>query len=276
MPAFKPFILIATLCLGLAGTVSAFAATIPTEQWYTVEILVFRYTGPDAAQGELWPRTVAAPTLENAVYPPAGTQPNYLILNASSPLTSEAWQRLSSTAGYDPLLEIGWMQPGYDTDSTRPVSLEPIAPPAATTATAAMTTLAPVALSAALPAVQVQGTATLAIAANKPYIQLDLRLCEPPPPGLMLQAPTPDTAPVPATTATSMSPVALSVPIAAAAAMPTVSRQCFALHESHKVTPGQMEYFDTAAFGVLALVRPVTTTPATTTAAKPQAGNTPD
>ncbi len=104
MPAFKPFILIATLCLGLTVTASAFAATTPTEQWYTVEILVFRYTGPDAAQGELWPRTVAAPTLENAVYPPAGTQPNYLILNASSPLISQAWQRLSNTAGYDPLL----------------------------------------------------------------------------------------------------------------------------------------------------------------------------
>ncbi len=271
MPAFKPFILIATLCLGLAGTASAFAATIPTEQWYAVEILVFRYTGPDAAQGELWPRTVAAPALENAVYPPAGTQPNYLILNASSPLISQAWQRLSNTTGYDPLLEIGWMQPGYDTDATRPVSLEPIAPPAATTTAVAMTTLTPIAPGAAPPTVQVQGTATLAIAANKPYIQLDLRLCEPPPPGIMLQAPTPDTAPVPATTATSMSPIALS---AAAAALPTVSRQCFALHESHKVTPGQMEYFDTAAFGVLALVRPVTT-PATA-AVKPQAVNTPD
>ena len=274
MPAFKPFILIATLCLGLASTVSAFAAMAPTEQWYAVEILVFRYTGPDAAQGELWPRTVAAPALENAVYPPAGTQPNYLILNASSPLISQAWQRLSNTVGYDPILEIGWMQPGYDTDSTRPVSLEPIAPPATAAAFVATTPSASAAPGAVSPAVQIQGTATLAISANKPYIQLDLRLCEPSPPGIMLQAPTPDTAPVPATAATSMSPVDLSALAAVAAATPIVSRQCFALHESHQVTPGQMEYFDTAAFGVLALVRPVTIP--VTAAAKPQAGNTPD
>ncbi len=106
MPAFKPFILIATLCLGLTVTASAFAATIPTEQWYTVEILVFRYTGPDAAQGEFWPRTVAAPALENAVYPPpAGTQPNYLILNASSPSAASMASKLTPSIPGDPLFD---------------------------------------------------------------------------------------------------------------------------------------------------------------------------
>ncbi|MGH8127797.1 MAG: CsiV family protein [Gammaproteobacteria bacterium] len=269
MRAFKSLTLIAILGFGLAAAWPASAATASGEPWYAVEILVFRYTGPNAAQGEIWPSTVPVPSLKNALYPSAGTDPHYRPLTEISTLMVHAQQRLATTNGYEPLEETGWMQPGDDTDSTRPVSLGPVQP--------AGTANGSVATSVQNPpqaAVQVQGTATLAIAANKPYIQLDLRLCEPPPPGIVVQAPPLDTASAPATTAVAMSATPVSAPIPTSVAMPTIARQCFALQESHQVTLGQMEYFDTAAFGVLALVRQVT--PPAEAAAKPRAGNTPD
>lgn len=268
MRAFKSLTLIAMLGLGLAAAwpVAAATPTTSAKPWYAVEILVFRYTGPEAAQGETWPPTVAVPSLKNAVYPPAGTDPHYRPLTEISTSMVQAQQRLAATSGYAPLDETGWMQPGEDPDSTRPVSLAPIQPTTAAGASAGMT--APVAQSAPQAAVRVQGTATLAIANNKPYIQLDLRLCESPPPGIVVQAPALDTASAPAsaTAAVAMTPAALSAPIPASTTLPAIARQCFALKESHQVTLGQMEYFDTAAFGVLALVRQVT--PPTTAAAR--------
>jgi len=274
MRASKPLVLTVALYLGAVTAIASPAPkpAIPGQDWFAVEILVFRYTDPQAAQGETWPPTVPVPSLKNALYPPAGTDPQYLPLTKISTLMVQAQQRLATTSGYEPLEETGWMQPGEDANSTRPVSLGPIQ--ATVSPGASVTTIAPAAQSAAQAAVQVQGTAMLAIADNKPYIQLDLRLCEPPPPGIVIQAPTMDTAPTPATADSTAASMALPAPVSATAAIPSVSRQCFALQESHQVTPGQMEYFDTAAFGVLALVRQVT--PPATAAAVPRARNTPD
>ncbi len=307
MRARIPLLLTASLCLGTATAVAAApaastnaSAAAANAQWYSVEVLVFRYTGPNAAQGELWPRTVAEPSLAKAVYPPAGTDPDYRVLARPSATIAQAQQRLAETDGYDPVTEIGWIQPGLDPATTRPVSLHPLPPPAtalgaatamgaataitpATTATPAVTAASPLSAPAAAstlpPAVRVEGTATLAIAANKPYVQLDLRLCEPAPPGLELQAPAMNTAAAPATAAAStasaaLSPVLFTAPAPASSVSAAPSRQCFALRESHQVTPGQMEYFDTSAFGVLALVHPVATPPAAT-ATGPRAANTP-
>lgn len=281
MRACKILLLATVLSLGPAVVMAAPSGTQPadaktTQSWYAVEILVFRYTGPEAAQGEIWPSTVPAPPLKNAVYPPAGTYPDYRPLTEVSTLMVQARQRLAATAGYDPVAEIGWMQPEADPSTTRPVSLNPLPATAAAAAPAVMT--APPPGSTTLPAVQAEGTAALAIAANKPYVQLDLRLCEPPPPGLELQAPALNTAPAPATavmSSTLAGPADFSAPVTGSAATPAAPPlQCFALRESHQVTPGQMEYFDTAAFGVLALVRPVT--PPATAATTPRAAHTPD
>jgi len=293
----KTLVLAASLAVVATATV-AFAATAPTkpspaeQDWYSVEILVFRYTGPDAAQGELWPRTVPAPSLAKAVDPSSGKTQDFLPISQTSTVMSQSWQRLENASGYAPVLEVGWMQPGYDTKSTRPVSLTPIPATAASTAAGAMTSpiataspnpvTAPSAQSTFGPAVQAEGTATLAVADNKPYIQLNVRLCEPPPPNLELEAPTGATASSSAIAAmTSMPPTistlaqtAMSAPGPASAEAPTQARQCFALHQSHQVTPGQLQYFDTAAFGVLALVNPIKTPAAAATA--PQAAHTPD
>ncbi len=290
----KTLLVMAGLSAIAVATV-ALAATAPTkaspaeQDWYSVEILVFRYTGPQAAQGELWPRTVPAPSLANAVDPSTGKVQDYLPIKQTSAMMNQSWQRLENTSGYAPVLEIGWMQPGYDTQNSRPVSLTPIMATTAgamttaqTASSSSSTTTAPTSVSAPSaqstfgPAVQAEGTAKLAVVANKPYIQLDVRLCEPPPPGLELESPTGATASGSALAAmTSMPPAAtltqpqaaMSAPAAGSATVPaTQPKQCFALHQSHQVTPGQLEYFDTAAFGVLALVNPITTPAAAATA----------
>ncbi len=291
----------------VAAATAAIAATAPTkpspaeQDWYSVEILVFRYTGPDAAQGELWPRTVPAPSLARAVDPSSGKLQDFLPVSQTSAVMSQSWQRLENASGYSPVLETGWMQPGYDTKATRPVSLTPIPATSAGTAAQAMTSpmaanasatpvtspapvSAPSAQSTFGPAVEADGTATLAVADNKPYIQLNVRLCEPPPAGLELEAPTGATASSsalaamtsmpPTTTTSSLAQTAMSAPEPASAEAPTQARQCFALHQSHQVTPGQLQYFDTAAFGVLALVNPIKTPAAAATT--PQAAHTPD
>ncbi len=301
----KKHLLAAALCGVITATALAASAPPPSPQdqpqWYSVEILVFRYTGPEAAQGELWPRTVPAPSLAKAVDPSTGTVPDFLPIPQTSTVMSQTWQRLENAGGYAPILEIGWMQPGYDTKATRPVSLTPLMATAASTAAGAMTTpraanvppgamtapgpvSAPSAQSAFAPAVQAEGTAMLAVVANKPYIQLNVRVCEPPPPGIELEAPTGATAPgsalaamtsMPPATAPALAQAAMSIPAPASTTAPAQPpRQCFALHQSHQVKPGQLEYFDTAAFGVLALVNPIKT-PAAAATALP-AAHTPD
>jgi len=297
---------IAAGLVAVAAATAALAATAPTkpsaaeQDWYSVEILVFSYTGPNAAQGELWPRTVPASSLAGAVDPSSGKMQNYLPIIQTSTVMSQSWQRLEDASGYAPVLETGWMQPGYDTKTTRPVSLTPIAATLVGTAGEAMTSpmaanasanrvtspipgSAPSPQSSFGPAVEADGTATLAVADNKPYIQLRVRLCEPPPAGLELEAPTGATASssalaamtsMPPTTTSSLAQAAISAPESASAGVPTRTRQCFALHQSHQVTPGQLQYFDTAAFGVLALVNPIK--PPAAAATTLQAAHTPD
>lgn len=279
-----------------ASTPSQTQGQTKTPDWYSVEILVFRYTGPNAAQGELWPRTVPAPSLANAIYPSApGTASSYMPISQTSAAMTQAWQKLENAPGYAPVLETGWTQPGYDTKTTRPVSLAPLpatapaSPTAGATAPAALTApgneSAPTAQSASLPAVQASGTAMLAVATNKPYVRVNIRLCEPPPANLALQAPTGATASTSALAAMTAMPPSATTPNAPAnvpppgsslAGMPGASgaRQCFALHQSHQVTPGQFQYFDSPAFGVLALVNPVKTPAKAATA--PQGARTPE
>ena len=299
-------LLVALVSLAAGGAALAATASAPsqsggqanTPDWYSVEILVFRYTGPNAARGELWPRTVPAPSLANAIYPsPSGTASDYMPISQTSAAMTQAWEKLENAPGYAPVLESGWIQPGYDTKTTRPVSLAPLpATTPATTGAAAGATApagltapaaesAPVAQSASQPAVQARGTAMLAVVANKPFIRVNVRLCEPPPANLALQAPTGATASasalaamtsMPPSAATPKTPASAPATDSGVAGMPGASgvRQCFALDQSHQVTPGQFQYFDSPAFGILALVNPVKTPAKAATA--PQAARTPE
>lgn len=237
-----------------AGAVAPPAAAPPR---YAVEVLVFRYTGPGAAQGESWPPTVAPPPLSGAVYPAAAATGTYVVRPAASATIARARAHLAAAGGYRNVAERGWSQPGLSATAARPVSLTPpvaTAAPAAG-ARAAFSQTAPQAAPQASPApatVQFAGTATLIVADNKPHIALDLRLCEPPPPGVRIQAPVAATAPPAASAAGAAPALSLAAPAAA------TPRQCFALRQRRQVTVGRLEYFDNPAFGALVLVTPLT------------------
>jgi len=257
----------------------------PTPDWYSVQVLVFRYTGPDAAQGETWPASVPRPSLKGAVYPAAaGTAPYARLAAAAAPI-AQAQAKLSSAGGYAPVAEIGWRQPGPDANAARPVSLTPLpasapAPqsgPAPESFGAAAAGPGPVVRAGAAPP-RVDGTVTLAVANKKPHIAVNLRLCEPPPPGLQIQAPVAatasSTAPAGSSAAFALAATTVPAPETGTRALATApARQCFAMRQQRQVTPGQLEYFDNPAFGVLVLVNPVT--PPAGAATAPQAANGP-
>lgn len=241
----------AMCALLLAGAGSA--AAPPAPSWYAVEVLVFRYTGPDAAQGESWPAQVPAPATTGTVYPPAVATGPYAALPAASTAVAAARVILSTAPGYAPVVEMGWRQPQTPPTQAKPVAL---APPG--------TAPAP---ESATGAAQVEGRVTVITANRKPNVSLRLRMCETAPPGIELQPPAAASAP-PVTTAPSVStvPPVATAPATIAPPFPQTSVtaaanasgiQCFVLRQRRFVTPGQFEYFDNPAFGALVLVREI-------------------
>ena len=229
----------AVVLAATAATALAAPAVSSQPARYSVQVLIFRYTGPDAAQGEIWPPTVAAPATAKAVYPPAvATGKPYAALATPAAAMTAAANRIAGAAGYTLVLQLGWRQP--QTPPTQAVAVS-VAPPLAS---------APDATTAGPAAVDVDGTVTVVTANRKPNVALDLRLCEPPPPNLELQLPAPAGTVPGVLAATLAAPAAFT----SQAPVPTAARQCFALEQRRFVTAGRLEYFDTPAFGVLVLV----------------------
>lgn len=232
----------AWLAGALFPSFAAYAATTPPAR-YAVEVLVFRYTGADAAQGELWPPVVPAPATAGAVAPAAGTR-GVAALAAPSQAMAAAQRRLAAAAGYAVVDTFAWSQPQN--------------PPAHAVAVAV--NFPPAAASAAAP-VRLAGVATVVTANNKPNVALHLRLCEPPPPGLELQWPAAvGSAPQAASAMAALSvlaPAALPAPASLAPPAAAGPLQCFALNQRRFVVAGQLAYFDNPAFGALVLVREI-------------------
>lgn len=276
------FCLLALCCLAAAAS----AAPTPTTGanpaaksvgWYSVEVLVFRYVQPAAIEGESWPPSVPAPSLAHAVYPSTAATGAYAALAKNSALMDRAEARLATSGNYAVLAKLGWRQPATPpqtvsiaplpasllpaASATAPASTLPAAsatPPAS--APSASTTLPPAASSSGL-----SGTARLDVSNSHTYVTLNLRLCEPAPPGIVVRPPAPATA-----TAT----FAASAQTAARALAPAQpATPCFALDQSQEVTPGQFQYFDSPIFGALVLVQAITPPEAAATA--PRAASAP-
>jgi len=278
--------LITALLLAAAASAatSPESGNAPPPNWYRVQVLAFRYTGPGTAQGETWPAHVPMPALSGARYPGTANGAAYARTGTPAKAIAAARSRLAAAAGYAPVLEIGWRQPDTDADDAQPVSLAPLPASAPAAGSLAVARAAgarrtrPAGASGRAP-VKLDGTATLAVANGKPHVALDLRLCEPPPPNLQIQAPVAATASATAgataATAFSLLAPAASAPVATTAgpAAPGPPRQCFAMHQQRQVKPGRLEYFDHPAFGVLVLVTEVSPPAAAATA--PRAVNGP-
>lgn len=86
-----------------------------------VELIVFENLDPAAMQAEFWPANPGVPSLVNAIELPspgeaAAGEKSWRLLPASQLALGGMVQRLRSSAGYRPLLHVGWVQPMDNSD----------------------------------------------------------------------------------------------------------------------------------------------------------------
>lgn len=94
------------------------AAPVSAQQsmpWYEIELIIFRQPEPTGADAELYPVDPPAPQAEQVVslrQPQASTKLPYSMLGSNELQLSGIYQSLKSSSHYEPLLHIGWRQPG--------------------------------------------------------------------------------------------------------------------------------------------------------------------
>ncbi|MGH8225563.1 MAG: CsiV family protein [Gammaproteobacteria bacterium] len=252
------FLLLGLCCLfGAAHAAPAPTTTQPAMHWFSVEVLVFRYAHPVAVGNETWPPSVPAPSLAHTVYPTAAATGAYSALDGRSAAVVMTERRLEAAGIYDIVAETGWRQPA---DSAQTVSVAPIPASAAAASAAGYR---------AGSFVKLDGTTRLQLSGANAYVALNLRLCEPVPPGIVVRAANPATA---ADGATAAFPAPDETAAQGLSTMQS-GTPCFALNEIREVTPGQFEYFDTPIFGALVMVQTITSP--TNPSATPPAASTP-
>lgn len=126
------------LAVGLAATASSSAWA--KSRWYQVEVIVFRQTDPGAAGGERWPDLKSFPDFRNSVDlfvdlpefsdEPEAHRPNevsvpgplaFQSLRPGSLKLSGVLRRLRGLGAYEPVLHVGWRQPGLSASRARSV-----------------------------------------------------------------------------------------------------------------------------------------------------------
>lgn len=222
-------------------------AAVATTAWQAVEVLVFRNVSPLDAQGETWPATVAAPSLDHAVYPGVAKTGAYAALSGHGSLAANALLKLERTGHYAIIATLGWQQP---VDTSRPVSFTPI-PATGSGGTSLHANM--VVGKTDQPTTRLTGTARLLSVGQRAYVTLHLRLCEPTPAGIIVQTPL-------AMTEGAAASASVSMPAAATVSpnQPIVpGEQCFALNQRHEIESGKLAYFDNPAFGALVSVRSI-------------------
>ncbi|MDE2196082.1 MAG: hypothetical protein KGJ56_02700 [Gammaproteobacteria bacterium] len=232
MKSLRTGLLLAMLLLSPLCT----AANSSAPSWYAVELIVFRYTDPQAGSLETWPANPGSPDWNSAV---ALTSPDanpalvpFQELPASSYRMDNVWQKLKRSHDYEPLLHIAWMQPSADR-STAPavrIGVPPVSTPPAMSVPAAAS--AAVAAAAGENATPVYGTAKLST--TGPYLHFDLDMIYR---GALLKTGTPG----------------VSQPLATA----SPQFQWYRLAQDRRIDAGRMNYFDQPLFGVLLLVTPL-------------------
>lgn len=258
-----------------------------SQSWYDVELIVFRYSDPDAGNLETWPANPGRPDWMQAkplVTPAAGSagnQGNTSLLpleQIQGHQLDNDWARLEKTSGYQPLLHVAWEQPLEDHSTAPTIQIgTPPAPeqvPSGTSvsqpAGAAVATpgpspapdsMAPAgAVAAAASPTQVYGT--VKFSQYGPYLHFDVDLaCQGPLARNVMRVPGQLTATVPEAASIS-APGPAAIPLATA--QPTVPAiQWYRMTQDRRIEAGRLNYFDNPMFGVLVLVtpHPVTSAP---------------
>jgi hypothetical protein len=120
---------LSVLALGLTALLSGAApALAQTPPWYEVELIVFRQPEPTGSDTELHPLDPPAPQASQVVslrQPQAGTGQPYTMLGSGDLKLGSVYKSLQDSQRYEPLLHIGWRQPGLAGNQTASVALPP-------------------------------------------------------------------------------------------------------------------------------------------------------
>jgi Peptidoglycan-binding protein, CsiV len=283
--------LLLTLLLLLPASLAVRAATPPAgnaaanTSWYDVELIVFRYTDPQAGDMESWPADPGIPDWKNAA--PLVTPANPATDNSTA-LTpfmqidahqlDNAWNRLKHSSDYQPLLHVAWIEPLADHTTAASVQIG-VPPPAPAVNSVAGLVVTPLPQPAPTSGMKPSGTSTATLPGQTqpapatptpvygtvkfsqygPYLHFDLDLvCQGPIAKHIIQVPA-------ATTNTSPVPADASITASAAARLPAATQgfQWYRMTEDRRIEAGKLNYFDNPMFGVLVLVTPHQTTPVT-------------
>ncbi len=222
------------------ATGAAPAADAPPPDWFEVELIVFRQTGPDQAATETWPDAPGRPAVDTALElePTSDDAIPFMALPAAKSRMVKEWDALRKSSRFEPLAYIAWLQPPFERGAAplvriaspaapepdpTPVASEPVAPPfGAVEPTSGLLPPIP-----ALPPLRtpLDGTATLGLQRYL-YLTLDLVL-------LPADLPTDPTALADGTTFGG-----------------------FRLTETRRMRSKELHYFDHPVFGAVVLITP--------------------
>jgi len=243
--------LLASATISSAAPVPAPAATVPTPNWYNVEVIVFRSTDPNAGGQESWPADPGLPDWNGAVplTQADATNPATAAAYQFIPVTSEqlgdAWARLKRSKNYEALMHVSWTQPALDRANAPAVRIG--VPPSAVPAPSTALPAAPAAANTAAPLQATLAYGDAKLSTTGPYLHFDL--------DLVLQGPLAKNA-VPA--AATINTAVLAPPAGTGiAAMAAPTFQLYRLRHDMRVNGGKLAYFDHPLFGAIVLVTPV-------------------
>ncbi len=96
-------------------------------RWYDVELIIFTPSGENFLNAEAWPKEPQLPKIENARLPGQATRAQGLeafqILTPGQQQLGGAYHRLKASSQFEPLVHIGWRQPGLSKDKALPVRI---------------------------------------------------------------------------------------------------------------------------------------------------------
>lgn len=120
------YLLALLLGLMIAAAVPPAAAQSAAD-WYEIEIIVFRQPEPTGANAELHPVDPPPPEASQVVslrQPGAGGVP-YEMLRSGDLKLGGVYESLEQSERYEPLLHIGWRQPGVGESAAASVAIPP-------------------------------------------------------------------------------------------------------------------------------------------------------
>lgn len=258
------FSLVSVLLLSLAPLSLRAAGNNASPNWYDIEVIVFRYTDPQAGDMESWPADPGAPDWSgaSALIPPAADG-NRSVPATLTPLMQLGryqldydWNRLKHSHDHEPLLHVAWTEPLADHGSALAVRIG-VPPSTATDATAGFAiAMQPAPATPEQTPTPVYGT--VKFSQYGPYLHFDVDLvCRGPLAKHII--------PAPAANSLNMAPAAANLSAPATVTQPetTADFQWYRMIQDRRIEAGKLNYFDNPMFGVLVLVTPhPLTTPA--------------